>query len=179
MRRRRQLFILLAFVGVVLLGIAGRYAYWDIVEHRFTTIAEGKVYQSGTLPPGGLVDKIREYGIRTVIDLRREPPEVIDPERVALEQAGARYVNLPSDQVPEEATVDAFLDILGPTAFPILIHCEHGYGRSVLFAAIYRIEFESWDNEQARCGTRLFSSWGSFKPGSPKGEYLRSYRHRR
>ena len=179
MTRRRQLLIVLAVAGVLLLGVAARYAYWDVVEHRFTTIAEGRVYQSGTLPPDGLVDKIREYGIRTVIDLRREPPEVIGAEQSALEGTGARYVNLPTDQVPEESDVDAFLNVLDPTAFPVLIHCEHGYGRSVLFSAIYRIEFEGWENEQARCGTRLCSWWGSFKPGSPKGEYLRSYRPRR
>ena len=71
--------------------------------------------------------------------------------------------------------MDAFLDLMRTDPFPVLIHCHDGFGRSVLFSALYRIEFEGWSNEEARRATRLFPWWGSFKPGSAKGDYLRCY----
>ncbi|MFN0006999.1 MAG: dual specificity protein phosphatase family protein [Planctomycetota bacterium] len=171
--------VVLALVVVALLALLGRYEYWVEVEHRFQTITEGRLYKSGEMPSEELVDRVGSLGIRTVIDLRDEVSEVIDAERDALEKAGVKYVNLPSKQVPEETTVDTYLTLMKrPENFPVLIHCEHGVGRSVLFAALYRIEFEGWGSERARCATTYFPWRGSFKPDSPKGEYLRNYKPR-
>ena len=179
MKRRSRGYLLLALVGVTLLALAGRYGYWVLVEHRFQTITEGKVYKSSAMPPDELVRRVEALGIRTVIDLRNEAPESSAAERAAVEKAGLRYVNLPSEQVPDSATVDAYLALMKrPEIFPVLIHCEHGVGRSVLFAALYRIEFEGWDSERARCATTYFPWRGSFRPGSDKGDYVRNYKPR-
>jgi hypothetical protein len=55
------------------------------------------------------------------------------------------------------------------------MHCYHGEGRAPLFGAIYRMEYLGWKPEEARKATRFFSFRGSFKPGSGKGEFVRSY----
>ena len=70
-----------------------------------------------------------------------------------------------------------------PANRPALLHCEHGEGRSVLFAALYRIAFEGDDNETAwRRSARLpvgLRFLGAVWPGlaafgrdSVKGSYL-------
>lgn len=179
MNRPSSLYVVPALVGVALLALVCRYEYWVLVERRFQTITEGKVYKSGELPLDELIDRVGSRGIRTVIDLREEAPEVIDAERAALEKEGVKYVNLPSDQIPGPTTVEAFLELMQrEETFPVLIHCEHGAGRSVLLSAIYRIEYEGWDSESARCATGFLPWRGSFKPDSPKGKYLRNYKPR-
>ena len=155
------------------------YGYWAILEHRFWTVSEGQVYRSAAMPPERLVDRVREYGIRTVIDLRRDPDEVA-PERSALAEVGARHLHLPSKQVPTEETVKAFLEIMDHEEYlPVLIHCEHGEGRAPLFSAIYRIEYEGWSNDRARRASSFLPFRGNFAPDSKKGMFLRNYVPRR
>lgn len=175
-RRRR---IGLALLGLCVLAIALSYAWWETRRDRIRTITEGRVYQSGEFAPDQLRAEVQRLGIRTVIDLR-EPPEDAQRERDALSGTGARFVHLPSSRVPDQATVDRFLEIMrDPTVYPVLIHCKHGTGRSVLLSAIYRIEFEGWDRERARLATRSTLRWmlpgASFAVDAPKGKYLLDY----
>jgi protein tyrosine phosphatase (PTP) superfamily phosphohydrolase (DUF442 family) len=180
-RFRRPLPILLAVALIGVLAGVSRHAYWLVVEHRFVTISDGRVYQSAALPSDDLVASCAEHGIRTVIDLRNEvdSPGASAIERDLLQSKGVRYVSLPSTQVPNDTTVDAFLDIVKqPESLPVLIHCQHGEGRSVLFAALYRIELEGWDDTRAWRATSLLPWWGNFRPDSDKGSYLLSYKPR-
>lgn len=174
----RRSFLLV--IAALLAGAGGWYAYWDRVEHRLRTVTDGKIYQSAAMPPDDLRTVVREYGIRTVVDLREAEDDARSAERKALEAAGVAYRNLPTPQIPTDATIDEFLALAGtPDALPLLVHCEHGEGRSVLFAALYRIEFEGWTNEEARQDTRLFPGFSSFRRGAAKGDFLLRYRRRR
>lgn len=175
-RRRR---IVLAMVGLCVLASALTYIWWDTRRDRIRTISEGRVYQSGEFAPDKLREEVRRLGIRTVIDLR-EPPEVAERERQALAATDARYVNLPTAWEPKQDTIDRFVEMMrDPTVYPVLVHCKHGTGRSVLFSAIYRVEFEGWDNERARLATRSPLRWltpgGSFAVDAPKGKILLGY----
>jgi protein tyrosine phosphatase (PTP) superfamily phosphohydrolase (DUF442 family) len=174
--RRR---FLLATLGVIALGWLGwglYYGHWVFFQYRFATITEGQVYKSGAMPEDEILERVREHGIRTVIDLRLHYPDDVARERESLKKVGVKHFHLPTEQVPEDETVDAFLEIMkDPANRPVLIHCRDGEGRAVLFSAIYRVEFEGWDTERARRATRILSWRGGFKPGSDKGEYLRTY----
>lgn len=168
----------LCVLASVLVGL-----WWVLGADQFRTIAEGSVYQSGVLAPDDLREKVRQFGIRTVIDLR-EPWDEVKGEREALSAQGVQHIHLPTGQIPEDGTVSRFLDLMSnPATYPVLIHCEHGTGRSVLFSAIYRIEFQGWEREQARLATRPALRWlvpgASFAVGAPKGDYLLTYALRR
>jgi protein tyrosine/serine phosphatase len=177
--RRRILPVLLIAFVIGALCAGGAYGYWAIFGHRFSVVAEGKLYQSGEMPTDDLMETVREHGIRTIVDLRRIEDKVL-AEHAALDQAGIRHVDLPSSQVPEYEAIDKFLEIMDDPAYrPVLIHCEDGEGRSVLFAAIYRIEFEGWSNERAQRATRLLPYKGSFSEGRRKGDFLLNYEPRR
>ena len=154
------------------------YGYWTVFYHRFSTVTEGQVYRSGAMPPEQLVNIVRQHGIRAVIDLRRDSDEVegVNEERSVLARLGVRHFNLPSQQVPTDETVDRFLNVMEHQEYrPVLIHCEHGEGRAVLFAAIYRMEFEGWTNERVRRASRFLSFRGSFSPESKKGIFISNY----
>ena len=164
-------------VGVLLVGVlgVGTGYYKRVSTYRFTTITEGQVYQSGAMPPEILRDKVGQHGIRTVVDLRR-PRDNVDEEHAVLTQLGVKHFSLPSSQVPEDEVVDAFLEIMDNREYrPVLIHCKHGIGRAVLFAAIYRMEYEGWSNEHARSVAYWQSAFGSFNPSSGKGAFILNY----
>ena len=94
------------------------------------------------------------------------------------------HAMIPSKQVPSQKEVDAVLEILdNPANYPVLIHCYHGIGRTDLFVALYRIEYEKWNNRIARDHARLFTEVppfynSSFADEKPKGAYLLNYKPR-
>ncbi|KQM40756.1 dual specificity protein phosphatase family protein [Chryseobacterium sp. Leaf201] len=165
--------------------------YQKKIRYNLVTISENKVYNSGVVSPEKLADVVSEYRIKTIVDLRDglvqtalnpETKKQVNAEEYAADQiAGVHYVNLPTDQIPEDSTVQKFLKIMdNPGNYPVLIHCHHGVGRSRLFSSIYRIEYENFTNENARAKARLFWEFGSnFSKSSEKGIYLTNYKKRR
>lgn len=178
---------------IALLALIAAYVWYVHINYRFETISEGKVYKSAAIPPDKLERFINANGIKTVIDLR-DPgvqddlnpakQEEIDAEARALAQiGGVRHINIPSRQVPTAATLSRFFEVLDDeSAYPVLIHCHHGTGRAEIYSALYRIEYEGWNNEAARAGTRAVVELGgyrsSFADGKPKGDFLMRYKSR-
>ena len=149
--------------------------YWAALDYRFFTLNEGKVYRSAEMPSTVLLKKVQKHKIRTVIDYRK-PNNNVESEKKALDQIGVRYINLPSKQVPTYENIKKFLLILDNLENePVLMHCEHGVGRAGVFSAIYRMEYEKWDNKRAIRESRWLSLFGSFKKGSNKEVFLRNY----
>lgn len=183
-----------AYAAVAVLIAAAPYVWHVHVAHRFAAVTAGKVYKSAAIPPEKIGTYLTEYGIRTVIDLRDPGGErdALHPEsRVEIEAeaaavaavSGVRHVNIPSRQVPEAATLARFFaELDDPSAYPLLIHCHHGTGRAEIYSALYRIEYEGWDNDAARQGTRPVTEFlgyrSSFADGQPKGDFLMQYQPR-
>jgi protein tyrosine/serine phosphatase len=173
-------------IAVVCIGVS-KYVYDMHINHNFETISEGKVYKSGVIPPDEIEEYIKKNNIKSVIDLRfpgtgdlvnnPEIPEELSAEKIAIEKiAGVNYFNNGSDQVPQQHNLDMFFEIMdNKENYPVLIHCYHGVGRAEMYSAIYRIEYEGWDNEKARTSTRFLTKFSSFDIGKPKGDYLHSY----
>jgi len=182
--------ILIVVAAVVLVGVG--YYVWSInINHNFKTISEGKVYKSGVIPPDQIEDYIKDYGIKSVVDLRRpgtndlvNNPEVtpeLVAEKKAVEAAGGKYFDVGSEQIPDQATLDRFYAVMdNPDNYPVLIHCHHGEGRAPLFSAVYQIEYEGVANEDARVNARTFLvEYSPFGEGKPKGEFLKNYKTRK
>jgi protein tyrosine/serine phosphatase len=179
-----------AVLAIVLIFV-GKYVYDMNINHNFETITEGKVYKSGVIPPDELESYINKYHIKSVVDLRfpgtgdevnnPEIPAELTAEKNAIEKIkGVNYFNNGSDQVPKPENLKTFFRIMdNPANYPVLIHCYHGVGRAELYSAIYRIEYESFTNEEARSGVRTLVKWSSFDDGKPKGEYLKTYKSRK
>lgn len=177
-------------LAIVLIGV-GKYVYDMNINHNFETITKGKVYKSGVIPPNELASYIKEYHIKSVVDLRfpgtgddvnnPEIPAELTAEKEAIAKIkGVNYFNNGSDQVPVQKNLDSYFKIMdNPANYPVLIHCYHGIGRAEMYSALYRIEYENWTNEQARQGVRTLVKWSSFDDGTPKGEYLKAYKSRK
>jgi len=181
----------LKIIGILLFGLGGlfggKYVYDMNINHNFETITEGKVYKSGVIPPDELETYVKKYHIKSIVDLRfpGTGDDVNNPENAAELAAeknavakikGVNYFNDGSDQVPTKDNLNLFYKIMdNPANYPVLIHCYHGVGRAELYSAVYRIEYENWDKDEARTSTRFLTKWSSFDLGKPKGDFLHNY----
>ena len=181
----------LKIIGILLLVLAllfgGKYVYDMNINHNFETISEGKVYKSGVIPPDELESYVKKYKIKSIVDLRfpGTGDDVNNPEDAAELEAeksavakikGLNYFNDGSDQVPTKENLVLFYKIMdNPANYPVLVHCYHGVGRAELYSAVYRIEYENWDKDEARTSTRFLTKWSSFDLGKPKGDFLHNY----
>lgn len=179
-------------VVLLLAAVIGGKDYYDMhIKHNFETITEGKVYKSGVIPPNEIKDYVKQYGIKSIIDLRcpgttdivnnPENKVEVDAEAAAVAKIpGVQYFNNPSDQVPTQKNLDYFFKIMDDQKnYPVLIHCYHGVGRAEMYSALYRIEYENMDRDEARKKTRMFTKFTAFDLGKPKGDYLHAYESRK
>ncbi|EIA10517.1 dual specificity protein phosphatase family protein [Flavobacterium frigoris] len=179
----------LSIFGVLMILVC-KYVYDMNINHNFETITEGKVYKSGVIPPDQIASYVKEYHIKSIVDLRMpgtndlvlnpEIPGELQAEKTAVAKiGGVNYFSNPSEQVPNKENIAVFTKIMdNKDNYPVLIHCYHGTGRAEMYAALYRIEYESFTNEAARQGVRTLITFSSFDDGTPKGEYLKAYKSR-
>jgi protein tyrosine phosphatase (PTP) superfamily phosphohydrolase (DUF442 family) len=145
---------------------------------KVAVVVEDRFYRGPAMRPGKLRRLVEERGIRTVIDLRREPPgktRVAD-EAAELERIGVRHVHLATGQVPPSEAVGQFLAVMDDeAAYPVLVHCTHGRGRTGLFCAIYRMEYEGWTNEAALTEAQRIGGTFRFGIDDRKGRFIGEY----
>ena len=165
-------------IWVMLAGICGilvAYGYWVKITRRFTTVEKGRAYSSARMNSRKLKKVVLRYGIRAVVDFRRNKKEV-NCERVLLESLGVKYFNLQTGQVPDDKTVEKFIEIVRCAEnISVLFHCTHGAGRTGVFMAIYRMEFKGMSNRQVISKALWRSFFWNFRPDSKKERFLRSY----
>ena len=179
--------ILVSVLVIAAIFWAKSYFYDYKINHNFKVISEGKVYKSGVIPPEDIANFVKEHQIKSIIDLRfpgtgddvnnpEIPVELIAEKKAAAKIKGLNYFNIGSDQVPKPENLEAFFKVMDNKAnYPVLIHCFHGVGRAEMYSAIYRIEYENWDRDEARAKTRFLTKFSSFDLGKPKGDFLHNY----
>ena len=153
---------LLALLLLVLL-IGGPLAYSNYRNtqfRHFRVVQDGKVYRSGQMSIAALQRTTEEYGIKTVISfdsLKRERPLDAEEEKFC-QTHGIRHVRIrprewladEDGNVPAQEPVNKFLKVLDdPSAYPVLVHCFAGMHRTGAYCAIYRMEYQRWDNADA------------------------------
>ena len=179
----------LALLVLLLVGgtSLGGYRLWNrYINYNFGVITQNKVYKSAAVRPSTLKEFIVDYKIKTVIDLRNEVSDQYHQDEIAAAVGkieGTRYVNIPSPQVPNRQHLIQFFEVLDhPDSYPVLIHCYHGLGRTMLYSAIYRMEYENMSNNEALSKTRFIVESpvynSSFAAHEPKGAFLINYKPR-
>lgn len=174
MNRRRT--ILVVLVLGTLAAIA--YSQYWVLTGRFATVESGRLYRSAAMSADRLIEYCRRHGITTVVDFRKTLPDT-SAEAQALARAGITHVALPTGQVPSPETVAGFLRAMDAKQNErVLIHCAHGVGRTGVFSAIYRMEYQGWSNRAAILEAVVMSGFGSFGPGNSKAAFLSAYNRR-
>lgn len=108
------------------------------------------LYRGGQPNKAG-VQWLKDLGVRTVINLRHYHGNRTS-EGAWAEALGMRYEHIPleSSEPPTRKSIERFLALLAdPSARPIYVHCQYGVDRTGTMIAIYRMEVESWTNQEA------------------------------
>lgn len=115
----------------------------------------------GAQPTAEGLRRLRELGVRTVIDLRDDP--LAWEPRLARE-LGMLHLSLPMDELraPPDADVETFLRLAANARlYPIFVHCRRGADRTGLAVAVLRIEQDGWT---ARRAVREMLRHGTVQP---------------
>ncbi|MGL4419462.1 MAG: fused DSP-PTPase phosphatase/NAD kinase-like protein [Gemmataceae bacterium] len=188
----------------IILGIpALMYRAEYVNQKRFREVTRGKFYRSGQFTASGLKDMVRDYKIKSVINLQEENADPFMPEEFLTkpyvreselcQQLGVRYYALFGGQDVSDAeanqglragVIDEYLKILDdPKNYPVLIHCKAGLHRTGRLTAIYRLEYENWTMAAAMQELRA-NGYGTFMASEADayivhylGHYRKGVRH--
>jgi undecaprenyl-diphosphatase len=136
---------------------------------NFHAITEGEAYRSGQLDGDTLARYIRQYNIRSVINLRDEHPGEAwyDRERETCEKLGVAHydVRMRSYQRPKDWQIEELLDVFEEAPRPVLIHCQAGADRSGLAAAMWKVVVDKEPKDKAK--EQLSLRYGHLPIGKP------------
>ena len=126
--------------ALIALLVAGAPIAWLLLfSDNFGTVRPGEIYRSGQMSGPSVASRVRENGVRTVLNLRGSHPESAwyRDERDATLAAGATQVDIPlsSCEWMSRAQARAVLGVLETAERPILVHCFHGSERTGMVAA--------------------------------------------
>ena len=100
----------------------------------------------GAQPTAEGLQRLREMGVKTVVNLRD-----LHSDRDELAGLGLRYAHIHCKAWhPEEEDVVRFLSIVtDPGNQPVFVHCQHGADRTGMMVAAYRVAAQGWTAEEA------------------------------
>ncbi len=130
----------------------------------------GKVnenYYRGGQPDAEGFARLKQLGVKTVIDLRRDSIAAA-PEQVRAQ--GMQYFNIPMKPsrpaTPEQ--VAEFLKLVNdPANWPVYVHCKGGRHRTGALTAVYRITHDGWTADQAYDEMKKYDFNDGFFGGPP------------
>lgn len=118
--------------------------------------------------------KLKEMGVRTIVDLR-DRSGLSSAEAKQARAVGIRYHRIPLGNLlgPRAKTIDRVLGILADAqAGPVYVHCRRGSDRTGTVVACYRIATETWTAERAIAEARDF---GMIKIEFLKRVFIRAF----
>jgi protein tyrosine phosphatase (PTP) superfamily phosphohydrolase (DUF442 family) len=140
-------------VAVLLVATGLASGYW-LLRGNFHVVTAGEIYRSAQPSVGDLDALARDYGIRTVLNLRgANPSEAWYRDEVAASRAlGLRHydVALRAYQLPRIGDLLKLVEVLQSAPRPLLLHCELGADRSGLASALAVILDEDASLDEAR-----------------------------
>ncbi|HXF93017.1 MAG TPA: dual specificity protein phosphatase family protein [Nitrospiraceae bacterium] len=144
----------LLFSSVVLLVIGPvSYGLYVWKEGNFDVVAEGRVYRSRQLDQYELARYVREYGIKSILNLRGKNlgSRWYQEELMAAESLALRHYDygISANRDVADQDLERILAILREAPKPILIHCKSGADRTSLISALYLYGIEGRSPEEA------------------------------
>lgn len=136
-----------SFVGIGLLAAlgfaAGVSGYMSYLQRsgNFHEVIAGEVYRSNQVTPEELARYRRDYGIRSVLNLRGADPGAgwYDAEIAASAALGLSHADfrMSATKIVSLSDARALIALMGRLPKPLLVHCKRGADRTGLAMALY------------------------------------------
>ncbi len=139
-RRQAAKVLLLSFV----LTAGSAASYFGLLQYKgnFHVVEKGRFYRSGQLDKTEFERVIKEYKIKSVLNLRgsgSDRPWYSDEIAISAALDVAHYdYGISARRIVTPQQIGEILEIVRSAPKPILVHCEGGADRTGLVAAIYR-----------------------------------------
>ncbi len=188
-----------ALMGTAIVGVPALvYRVSYATEKRFREVTPGRFYRCGQMSADAFRAKIREHGIKLVVNLQDENPDPLlsagywdtphIPESQACQDEGAKFTFLTwygtrgllarnvASTTNRPRVIDDFLALCDdPSNYPMLIHCMAGLHRTGALTAVYRMEYEGYSREDALRELRA-NGYGDSK-ATIANDYILEYIH--
>lgn len=111
------------------------------------------LYRGGQ-PTGAGLAELKQMGVSTIIDLRRNKLN-IELERIQAQRLGLKYISLPMGNFIPSANKQAlFFQVMNsasanPSSGPVFLHCSHGSDRTSFMVAMWRVQHDGWTIAEA------------------------------
>ena len=138
-----------------------------LVHGNFRPITEGEAYRSGQINKDKLEQYLKEYRIKSVLNLRGKNigKDWYEDEIAVCKRLSVRHYDLAMNSTgkPNPDVVDRLMTIFSEAPRPILIHCRSGSDRSGLVAALWKVVVDREPKEAAK--KQLSIRYGHFPVG--------------
>jgi protein tyrosine phosphatase (PTP) superfamily phosphohydrolase (DUF442 family) len=145
----RRLLLLLALPAAAF----GAFALSVTAHHNFHIVSPGLVYRSAQMNAGALNETVRQYGIKSILNLRGAgmDRDWYVAEINTARQLGVQHfdVALSASRELKDEEMDEILATIRTAPKPILIHCKAGADRTGLVGALYLYGLEGRPAPQA------------------------------
>ena len=165
--------------AAVLLGVAFWKIYLLCFGSNFHVVIPGRIYRGGQLDADELKTLIKDYGIRTVINLRGccNPFDWYLEEGAAVQDCGISQEDIcfSAGRMPSANELARLVDVFDHTEYPVYLHCRRGSDRTGLAAAVALLLLP--DKSFADARRQLSLAYGHFNIGRPGylDEFLELY----
>lgn len=139
----------LAYRVMLALGVLGWFASSARAMNLYS-VTTG-VYRGSTPETAADFDRLKQMGIKTVLNLRRFDRNAIAREGQALSARGIRHVHVPIRYFPRgDNSIDRAVDLLSDTTLhPVYVHCKHGHDRCGTVVGLYKVRHHGWSADAA------------------------------
>ena len=145
---------------VFLLLSAGSYFIYIEAQGNFYPITDDEAYRSAQLDRDEFEYYIKEYDIKSIVNLRgKNPDEPWYREELAVsaEHNVTHYdISLSASREPAEAVIRQLIEIFKNAQRPALIHCQSGADRTGLAAAIWKVIVDNEPKSEAEKQLSIF-----------------------